>query len=453
MSDSELTPGSLAPALQALMPAPHWYVGFSGGLDSTVLLHLLTRYGQDLPATPPLSAIHINHGLQQQSDDWQRHCERVCADLGVPLVSLKAEITAGSSGLEAAARDARYRLFTSQLQNGEVLLLAHHADDQVETFFLRLMRGAGVQGLAAIAESRELGCGRLVRPLLQLSRAQLEHYAVSQGLTWVDDPSNSDTRFDRNFMRNRVLPLLAERWPGYRQTIQRASEHMKVASEHSATMVAPVRTTLSAMGDPGLPLAMLQGDITLAALRLRQWLSDRGLPAPDRAPLEEFLRQLSASKEGARSRLATSQYVLQRYKQGIYLLPSIEWATQPEPIALRQGEVVDLPSGLGRFRLVPTAGAGIRLQPEDVLTLRWRRGGERGQPVGRSERTSLKKLLQEREIPPWWRERLPLLCLGDELLAVADLWLCHSSRLAASDEQGSVRYKPIWERAQNAAGD
>ncbi|MEM8661328.1 MAG: tRNA lysidine(34) synthetase TilS [Pseudomonadota bacterium] len=182
-------------------------------------------------------------------------------------------------------------------------------------------------------------------------------------------------------------------------------------------------------------------------------LSDRGLAAPDRAPLEEFLRQLSASKEGARSRLATSQYVLQRYKQGIYLLPSIEWTTQPEPIALRQGEVVDLPSGLGRFRLVPTAGAGIRLDRKDGLTLRWRRGGERGQPVGRSERTSLKKLLQEREVPPWWRERLPLLYLGEELLAVADLWLCHSSRLAESDDQRSVRYKPIWEREQNAADD
>ncbi|MEM6582327.1 MAG: tRNA lysidine(34) synthetase TilS [Pseudomonadota bacterium] len=453
MSDSELNPSFLADSLQVLMAAPHWYVGFSGGLDSTVLLHLLTRYRQDVSGTPPLSAIHINHRLQQQSDDWQRHCERVCADLGVRMVSLKAEITAGSSGLEAAARDARYQLFTSQLQNGEVVLLAHHADDQVETFFLRLMRGAGVKGLAAIAESRALGCGRLVRPLLQLPKARLEHYAVSQGLSWVDDPSNNDTRFDRNFMRDRVLPLLAERWPGYRQTILRASEHMQVASEHSATMVAPVRTTWSAMGDPGLPLGMLQGDVTLAALRLRQWLSDRGLAAPDRAPLEEFLRQLSSSKEGARSRLATSQYVLQRYKQGIYLLPSIKWTTQPEPIALRQGEVVDLPSGLGRFRLVPTAGAGIRLDRKDGLTLRWRRGGERGQPVGRSERTSLKKLLQERDVPPWWRERLPLLYLGEELLAVADLWLCHSSRLADSDDQGPVRYKPVWEREQNAADD
>lgn len=446
MSTSDLKPGYLAHSLHALMGAPHWYVGFSGGLDSTVLLHLLNRYRQELSSPPPLSAIHINHGLQRSADDWQRHCEQVCSNLGVPLVCLRAKVNAGSYGIEAAAREARYQLFNSQLHQNEVLILAHHADDQVETFFLRLMRGAGVHGLAAIAESRELGCGQLVRPMLKLTRKQLEQYALAQGLRWVDDPSNSDTRFDRNFVRARVLPLLADRWPGYRQTIVRASEHMKNASEQAAAIIEPVPTLSSKMGDPGLPLALLTEDAKLAAVRVRQWLLDRGLPPPDRTSLDEFLRQLATSKAGSKSRLTCSRYVLQRYQDGVYLLPSTRWTAAPKPIALRPGDVIELPSELGRYRLVPTTCAGIQLQGEERVTVRWRHGGERCHPIGRAKRTSLKKLLQAAEVPPWWRDRLPLLYLDDELLAVADLWLCQSRRLTAGGKPGLLRYKPLWER-------
>jgi tRNA(Ile)-lysidine synthase len=452
MAEPALTPSALDAQLSRLLDAPQWYVGFSGGLDSTVLLHLVQRWRRQHPQAPALSAIHVNHGLQSGADDWQLHCEWVCRVLGIPLLCHGADIVRGSAGLEAAAREARYERFAQQLGDGEVLLLAHHLDDQVETFFLRLLRGSGMQGLAAMPATRALGRGSLARPLLEIPRSRLEAYARAQGLTWVDDPSNIDTGMDRNYLRQEVLPLLARRWPGYRQTVSRASAHLAGAAASLAETLPAPDTIRSVMGDPGLSAAALRFPLpAAAALTLRHWLLAGGLPAPDRVVLDEFLRQLREAGPTARPQLACGAFTLQRHRDGVYLLPELGPPPADE-LTLEPGLLQDAP-GAGRLGLGQVGREGLLLAPGERLRVSWRAGGERCRPRGRARSTSLKKLLQEADVPPWWRERVPLFYLEGELLAVGDLWLCESSRWSQAPQPGYGLWQPLWQRNISAAFD
>lgn len=430
--------------LAGLCGAGHWYVGFSGGVDSTVLLHLLQVWRKANEGAPPLTAIHINHNLQEQARVWENHCAWICQFLHAPLHIESVELEAGSRGLESAARDARYAVFESQLEEDDVLFLGHHLDDQVETFFLRLMRGSGVRGLAAMPAQRVLGAGLLARPLLGQSREQLENYADRHGLKCIEDPSNDDSTLDRNYLRHEVLPLLARRWPGYRQTVNRASEHMAGAAQTLETGLEVPETAFSPVGDPGFFASRLEGlPEESAALLVRQWLRGAAFQAPDQLALSEFLRQLREAKAGSSPRLQTSDYILQRYLDRIYLfLPGgDEVADGP---VLQPGDSCEV-EGVGTISLKPAEGEGIWLAAEDELELRWRSGGERCRPVGRDRSTSLKKLLQERHIPPWWRNRVPLLYLGEELLAVGDLWPCRSSRYGDGGRAGEGCYELCWD--------
>lgn len=195
-----------AKLLQTLAPwrnAPAWHIAFSGGLDSTVLLHLLANLAKT-EKLPTLDAVHVHHGLQAAADAWPAHCQSVCDALGVPLRVMRVQVRAGAS-LERAARDARYQAFSEVVGAGEVLLIGQHRDDQAETLLFRLLRGAGVQGLAAMPMQRALAGGHLLRPLLRSSRAQLQAYAEEHQLTWIEDPSNADPRFSRNYLRHRVF--------------------------------------------------------------------------------------------------------------------------------------------------------------------------------------------------------------------------------------------------------
>ncbi len=254
--------------------------------------------------------------MQSAADDWQRHCAHMCGSLQLSLTTCTVAVRPQASG-EAAARAARYRAFEEQLPPGAVLFLGHHLDDQVETFFLRLLRGAGVEGLAAMPRRRTLGEGLLVRPLLDYGRSEIEHYAARHGLAYVEDPSNSNTAVDRNFLRAELLPLLASRWPGYRQTVARASGHMAAAASVLADQLGVPDTVHSAMGDPGLLVSrLLTGPGDVAATRLRAWLRARGRQAPDQAALAEFLRQLRVATSDASPMLACGAYTLQRYRDG-----------------------------------------------------------------------------------------------------------------------------------------
>jgi len=438
--------------LNELLTAPGWYVGFSGGVDSTVLLHLLHRWCAANPGSPTLRALHINHGLQAAAGDWQRHCESVCRSLQLQLNTCAVDVHADGSG-EAAARTARYRAFQEQLPPGAVLFLGHSLDDQVETFFLRLLRGAGVEGLTAMPRRRTLGEGLLVRPLLDYGRSEIEHYAAHYGLEFVQDPSNSNTLMDRNFLRAKLLPLLSTRWPGYRQTVVRASAHMAAASRALTEQLGVPETVRSVMGDPGLVLSQLHKEPgEVVATRLRAWLRARGCQAPDHAALAEFVRQLRVADIDTNPRLVFGSCCLQRFRDAVYLITNIIAPPPAAPLDLAPGTGCAVP-GVGTVSLQRAAGDGLRLTPGDRLTISWRQGGERCHLPGRGGSRSLKKLLQQWDVPPWWRDRVPLLYLEGELLAVGGLAYSASSRWRAAAQEDEQLWSLSWERPVSARSD
>lgn len=409
-----------AKLLQALVPwrnASAWHIAFSGGLDSTVLLHLLAN-AKDLP---PLSAIHIHHGLQAAADAWPAHCQSVCDALGVPLRIMRVHVQPGAS-LERAARDARYQAFAEVTGAGEVLLTGQHRDDQAETLLFRLLRGAGVRGLAAMPAHRPLAGGHLVRPLLDVSRIELEAYAHEHQLQWIEDPSNADPRFSRNYLRHRVFPTLIERWPQALTSLARTAEHL---SEAQALLDELAGMDLQGADQPSpfpwLPLPSLM----LAPLRelsdarqrnaLRHWLAPlTRLPDSDHWASWYSLRDAKGDAQPL-WRLADGE--LHRCAERIWWVPTawsefsdatVSWPTLKKPLEL---------PGNGRLEFVGEAHEGS-------FEVRYRQGGEIIEVLGRGRR-DLKRLLNECGVPGFVRGRLPLLYRDEQLLAVptlAGLW-------------------------------
>jgi tRNA(Ile)-lysidine synthase len=433
-----LDAATIWPALEPWRGAGRWWIGLSGGLDSSLLLDLLA----ELRAThdiPPLAAIHVDHQLHEDSAHWNRHCEALCDSHSVPLTSCRVAVKDGGEGPEAAARAARYRAFESALAAGDLLLLAHHLDDQVETFFLRLMRGAGTRGLAGMPVTRPLGRGNLLRPLLAFSRSELEACADTRGLRWVEDASNADSAPDRNFLRRELLPRLASRWPGYRQSVLRSMQAMADAEQLLAGLdrqrLAAARG--EAFAEPVLALDVLAPETAADLARLlRRWLAEEAVTSPPQAQLLEFSRQLLLADRGSQPRLVAGPFSLRRYRQHVHLCRE---QSAPADGAIAPGETVTLP-GLGELRLAPSE-RGLRAPPAGRWELRFRAGGERCRPAGREHSQSLKKLLQECGVPPWQRGRLPLLYAGGELAAVADLWICEGHQAAAGEPAFSVCWR------------
>ncbi|WP_409269906.1 tRNA lysidine(34) synthetase TilS [Pseudomonas sp. KCJK9044] len=396
--------------------APAWHVAFSGGLDSTVLLHLLADYARSHCA-PPLRAIHVHHGLQPVANDWPEHCQRVCNDLGVELTVIRVQVEPGAS-LEQAARNARYSALAQVLGPGELLFTGQHREDQAETLLFRLLRGAGLRGLAAMPDKRRLGQGALVRPLLAISRAQLAAYAQAWRLKWVEDPSNRDTDFARNYLRGEVLPLLRQRWPQASQNIARCADHLGEALG-LLDEVALDDLALAEQGAPAQWSALSSLDLTclrsLSPARqrnaLQYWLSQR-TRLPDSRHWAGWVDLCTAALDAQPIwRLADGQLV--RSNGRIWWLGD-DWL-QSEPVGqpwLAPAEALALP-GNGYVRI-----EGKR--PEGPLRIAYRHGGEVLDVPGRGRR-DLKRLLNEAQVPHFLRSRLPLLFRGEDLLAVANL--------------------------------
>jgi tRNA(Ile)-lysidine synthase len=377
-----------------LVSAPRILVAYSGGLDSTVLLH-----ATHLRFPGAVAALHANHGLHGDAQSWERHCRAFCNDRRIPLCSTRLRLARDGSGPEAAARAARMAWFAEQLGPGEPLLLAQHRDDQAETLLLRLLRGAGPDGLAAMAPERPLGAGRLLRPLLALSRSTLAAFAQRHGLRWIEDPSNSDDRYDRNYLRHRIMPLLRGRWAGCDATLARAAELLRESA--GARSPAPARC-FSVIGDPGFSLEAVRCDAATAAERVRAWLRDAGLTMPGRAHLDEFLRQ---SREGQGASLATRDWTLTRFRDAVFAHPGFA-DTPAFERGVAVGERLVLP-GIGTIEV---RGDDPAAPGEDggTLVLALRAGGER-LAASRGIHRPLKTVLQEKAVPPWWRGRMPLL--------------------------------------------
>ena len=425
---------ALRAAVTADLAGARLVVAYSGGPDSTALLHAaLTLWPERV------TALHVNHGLLPEAALWARHCERCCRVWRVPLRTLGVCVDNRGQGLEAAAREARYACFEGELGRGDVLLLGQHRDDQAETVLLRLLRGAGPEGLAGMPRERALGRARLIRPFLSLPRAILEGYNSDHNLPLVRDPGNADVRHDRAFLRREILPQLAARWPACAERLASAADLLREQGELLA--VPPLARVCSVTGDPGFTLASLPQQAPAAACALRRWLRELGLPMPARAQLAEFLRQL---RGGGGASLHTRAWRLARYRHAVYVYAPMLENREPAPaLPVVVGLPLTLP-GSGEV-LVQGVAAGLELR------LRRRRPGDALRGAD-GRRQTLKKLFQQHAVPPWWRARLPLLvdvsAGAEELLCVAGI-----ARSASARARGlSLRWSPPSVGRVRAAG-
>ena len=406
----------LRDALQPWRSASGWCVALSGGLDSTVLLHLLASLAQR-EALPPLSAIHIHHGLQAAADAWPAHCRELCATLSVPLQVEYVQVAPGAS-LERAARDARYAAFAARLGADELLLTAQHRDDQAETLLFRLLRGAGVQGLSAMPVSRALGVGQLVRPLLNCSREELLAYAREHKLTWIDDLSNADERFSRNYLRRQVMPGLLGRWPQACANMARSAAHLSEAAQLLDELAQQDMAAARASAEfawlplPNLALSTLR-DLSEPRQRnaLRYWL--RPLTA---MPDSEHWAGWRALRDAAPDatpvwKLAAGE--LRRSDERLWWLAG-DWLCSPVPVNV---------TVQGNQQVPLSANGSVRIDgqlPVGDWQLGYRQPGDQLLVPGRGHR-DLKRLFNELRVPTFVRDRLPLLRLDNQVVAIANL--------------------------------
>lgn len=419
---------------------PALCVAFSGGPDSTALLHALARWPEVRERR--LRALHVDHGLHADSAGWAKHCADFCESLAVPLTTIRVQVhdTRGE-GIEAAARRARYAAFAENLAEGEWLVLGHHRDDQVETVLLKLLRGAGPEGLGGMRALRAFARGQLWRPLLETSRASLRGYLADNALPCIDDPANADPRFARNVLRREILPRIAAHWPHADTSILHAAQLCRTAADYidasAQSALAGLRRdadTLDVAGWLALPEA-------LRASVLDAWLHARGLSAPPDASRTELARQAANASEDTTPMIAWLGAEVRIWDGRLHAtptlaLPAAGWQAQ------WNGSPLALPQDCGELRLEAIDPASTHAPLDPPLTVRFRHGGERIKPAGDPHTRELRDLFQQARVPPWLRVRCPMICEDDALIAVADLWISDHGN-AVFDARGA---RPRWIR-------
>ena len=413
-------------------------VAFSGGIDSTVLLAALCRLGRQ----SMVRAVHVDHGLHEDSPKWAVHCAEVASTLGVHYETVRVSVDRASGrGLEAAAREARYRALGQRLAPGEVLLTAHHGDDQLETLLLRLLRGSGVRGMRGVIELTDFAAGQLARPLLGFSRSELGRWAERWQLTWLEDPANVNLRHDRSFLRVVVLPRLAERWPAAARMAERLAAQMTDAEELLGGIAAEDARPIE---DPQrVPRAAVAGLVPARQRNLLRFLiRNAGLGMPSAVQLEELRLSWLNARADAQTLVRWPGGEGRVYREHLYLLTPLPPPPKlGAPVVVRKTQGWSGMAGRVEFERVE-AGAGL---PEswldDGLELKFRAGGERFQPLGKPHHRPLRSWLQEAGIVPWMRGRIPLLYRGDRLVAVGDLWLA----AAVAEAPAESRWRVVWD--------
>ncbi len=414
-------------------------VAFSGGLDSTVLLHRLVQWRHQQPDIS-LRAIHIHHGLSVNADTWAAHCQQICEGWQVPLVVHRVQLVDEGDGIEAQARKARYAAFTQALVPGDLLLTAQHLDDQCETFLLALKRGSGPAGLAGMPETLPFADTMLLRPLLNETRESLLRWAQQHGLSWVEDESNADDAYDRNFLRLRVLPVLNARWPHFADAVARSAalcgEQEQLLDELLAEELAAATHR-----DGGLSIAALE---TLSAVRraalLRRWLSAQKAPMPSREMLRRVWQEVALAREDATPCLCLGEHEIRRYQGYLWWVKTL--TGQRENVLLWSDPFLPLtlPDGLGVLRLMPgdelrppkaDEAVSVRFQATGTLHIQGRNGGRK-----------LKKIWQELGVAPWRRDTTPLLFYGESLIAAAGVFVTQEGKA----ENGQPGMRLMWQK-------
>ena len=419
-----------------------YVIAYSGGIDSQVLLHCFEQLDV------AIRAVHVHHGLQAVADDWVEHCQASCDQLGIQLdiLYVDAQPKAGDSP-EQAARNARYQALHENLVKGECLVTAQHIDDQAETLLLQLFRTASTAGLSAMPASKIFGDHVHIRPLLSFSRSEIEAYARENSLQWVEDPSNQDTSFDRNYLRKEIMPLLQQRWPEVSTQLAKVTElqsnNLRVLEDMAAIDLANAISTQHSR----LQATVYEVVSRLSVKRLQQLSSPRLLnllrywvmttldQQPTRNLLQEIERTLINSQQDANPEVTFYDFVFRRFQGDIYLLRNSNARGLQYDFEWNPGSPMTIGKSNIRLRSVSSEGAGLKRNLlDETLSIRSRKGGEKFHPAGRRHSQSLKKLLQEANIPPWERDVMPLIYFGDELIAVGGLWVCKKYSVSGDEE-------------------
>ena len=428
-------------------------VALSGGLDSVVLLDIITK--ALLGTKYNLKTIHINHNLSPNAKEWVKHCKLVCERLGVEYESYSIIMQKQNrQSLEELAREKRYKVFAKALVDKEVLLTAHHRDDMAETFLLNALRGSGVSGLASIAPFRQFEGLNIIRPLLECSREELEKYAKDNKLEWIEDESNDDLSFRRNYLRHKIIPLLQNEFPGVSTCLARSAKLCATSNELCEDLAK-------------LDLDVIEGDHYInyniivnhtfrrKANIVRLWLKKYALRAPSNAKLEEFLRQCEFAAEDKQPQLLVDNKLLRAYKGKIYLTRKDWLAGQLEAVTMlwqiTLDEVETLPDN-STLTAIPVSKESYLAMNEierkeiislpDVVHIKFREGSDK-HPVINGKKISLKEYCQENEVLPWLRAYLPLIHIDGEVVSIAG----NINKKPDLNIKNQSLYKVLWKKS------
>ncbi len=401
-------------SIQALEACSKLYIGYSGGLDSSVLLSVLAQQAR---LRPKLTAIHINHGLNKKASDWQHFCRAQADALGVAFKTFDVNLTC-TTNIEERARKARYQIFCQILEVGDGLVLAHHQADQAETMLLNLIRGAGVNGLAAMQALQPLAKGQLIRPFLAISKEAITQYALQHKIPYIEDDSNQDLRFSRNYLRQQVLPLITKRWPKCTESMTRSAINIQESRRILESITEEDLMQVS-VDENGLDLSLcLKLPPERLVCVLRAWLSKQGLRAPSKKRLNLLINEVILAKPGASPVFRHDKKVVTRFKNRLFLKPddplilsgNLNWENDSIPLKIE---------GVGVISLKPSE-QGLSFSKLDKLSVGFRTGGETIRFRGQTKK--VKKLLQDLQVPSWKRDRVPLLYINQQLAAVGE-WI------------------------------
>ena len=419
-------------------------VAFSGGVDSHVLLYSLAKI---LRKKRNLFALHVNHSLDIKSDAWEEHCKKVCKELGVDFISFKLNPKERVLSSEDDLRKARYSKLFSWTQTGDVLCTAHHKDDNAETILFRILRGTSVNGLKGIPYKRKVQKSFLIRPLLNFSKEEIISFAKENNLIWIEDPSNKEKKFSRNFLRNDIFPLIKTEWPDYLDSFERLASH-SVLNQEVIDEIAENDIKEILLGKPNqLSVSKLK---KLSKGRRRnlvyRWLSIFYSKSITSRIVDEVIKAFVFSNNKNTNEISLGRkdsegsIVIRKYEEKLFLLPNLTTSSVSEEVSLEWDMKDSLELATGKLSAFKSLGKGIQ---EDAINnkvnIQFRSGGERCRPAGRNKSQTLKKLFQEYSVPPWLRNRLPLIYIEGELAAVANIWTCDN--FLASKEQYGMTFE------------